>query len=158
MDCQENSDSVSIPGVRALQHGGQAGGHHLLKNGLMSIHHWSNNWTWDGELLNLTFTWGFCRMTDILWFIKYEAYSMPHTVSIIIYFQTKISFILSCSNVGPVINLYLLSHLLETHQRLVRSKPKTFPALWTSSNKHILWFIWYVSYHMRHTGSIIIYF
>ena len=85
MDCQENSDSVSIPGVRALQHGGQAGGHHLLKNGLMSIHHWSNNWTWDGELLNLTFTWGFCRMTDILWFIKYEAYCMPHTVCRILY-------------------------------------------------------------------------
>ena len=71
-------------------------------------------------------------------FLQNDSYSMIYIIWLISYailyqllsiFQAKISFILSCSNVGPVINLYLLSHLLETHQRLVRSKPKTFPAL-----------------------------
>ena len=70
---QEKSVSEWILAVRAPQHGGQAGGHRLSKNGHMSIHHWLNSWTWDGELLNLIFTWGFRSMTRMAWVILHQA-------------------------------------------------------------------------------------
>ena len=73
---QENWVGEWIPAVRAPRHGGQAGGHRLSKNGHMSIHRWLNNWTWDGELLNLIFTWGFRRMnhmTHMAWVIQHQS-------------------------------------------------------------------------------------
>ena len=75
---QENWVGEWIPAVRAPRHGGQAGGHRLSKNGHMSIHRWLNNWTWDGELLNLIFTWGFRRMNHIIWVMWHESFYINH--------------------------------------------------------------------------------